>query len=238
MSEMAGRIAIQVGATCLQMNLGGKGLLLGGVPGVPPARVVIIGGGIVGTESARMAMGMGANVTIVDKDLNRLRQLDALFGPNLKTLYSTSWNIEEAVSKADLVIGAVLIPGKTAPKLVTRKMIQKMAHGSVIVDVAIDQGGCIETAKPTTHADPTYEVDGVVHYCVTNMPGACARTSTQALTNATMDYALTIAKNGWKKALKNNPGLRNGLNVCLGKVTNEHVATDLGYEYLAAETLL
>lgn len=238
MSEMAGRIAIQVGATCLQMNHGGKGLLLGGVPGVPPARVVIIGGGIVGTEAARMALGMGANVTIVDKDLNRLRQLDALYGPNLKTLYSTSLNIEEAVSKADLVVGAVLIPGKTAPRLVTRKMIQQMSHGSVIVDVAIDQGGCVETAMPTTHADPIYEVDGVVHYCVTNMPGACARTSTQALTNATMDYAIMIANKGWKKALKENPGLRNGLNVCLGTVTNEHVAVDLGYDYVAPENML
>lgn len=235
MSEMAGRIAIQVGATCLQMNFGGKGLLLGGVPGVPPARVVIIGGGIVGTEAARMALGMGANVTIIDKDLNRLRQLDGLYGPNLKTLYSTSWNIEEAVAKADLVIGAVLIPGKTAPKLVTRKMVSQMTHGSVIVDVAIDQGGCVETASPTTHANPTYEVDGVVHYCVTNMPGACARTSTQALTNATMDYALTIANKGWKKALKENTGLRHGLNVCLGKVTYEPVAADLGYEYVAPE---
>lgn len=238
MSEIAGRIAIQVGATCLQMNHGGKGLLLGGVPGVPPARVVIIGGGIVGTESARMALGMGANVTIVDKDLNRLRQLDALFGPSLKTLYSNSLNIEEAVSKADLVVGAVLIPGKTAPKLVTKKMIKQMSHGSVVVDVAIDQGGCLETAVPTTHADPIYEVDGVVHYCVTNMPGACARTATQALTNATLDYALTIANKGWKKALKDNPCLRNGLNVCFGHVTNEHVAVDLGYDYVAPETML
>lgn len=238
MSEVAGRIAIQVGATCLQLNHGGKGLLLGGVPGVAPARVVIIGGGIVGTESARMALGMGANVIIIDKDLSRLRQLDVLFGPNLKTLYSTSWNIEEAVAKADLVIGAVLIPGKTAPKLVTRNMVNRMTHGSVIVDVAIDQGGCVETALPTTHAEPTYEVNGVVHYCVTNMPGACARTSTEALTNATMDYALLIANKGWKRALRESQGLRNGLNVCLGAVTNEHVASDLGYTYVAPESFL
>lgn len=238
MSEIAGRIAIQVGATCLQLNHGGRGLLLGGVPGVAPARVVVIGGGVVGTESARMAMGLGADVTIFDKDLNRLRALDALFGPHLKTLYSAPLAIEEAVSQADLVIGSVLIPGKTAPKLITRAMVKKMAPGSVIVDVAIDQGGCTETSKPTTHTDPTYVVDGVIHYCVTNMPGACARTSTQALTNATMDYALKIANKGWKLALLENPGLRNGLNVCDGHVTNESVAHDLGYIYVAPERLL
>lgn len=238
MSEIAGRISIQVGAMCLQLNHGGKGLLLGGVPGVFPARVAIIGGGVVGTEAARMAMGFGANVTIIDKDLNRLRQLDALFGPNLKTLYSTSYAIEDAVVKADLVVGSVLIPGKLAPKLVTRKMVSQMSPGSVIVDVAIDQGGCCETAVPTTHAKPTYVVDGVVHYCVTNMPGACARTATQALTNATMDYALMIANKGYKQALKDNVGLRNGLNVCHGKVTNEHVAVDLGYEYIPPEKVL
>jgi alanine dehydrogenase len=238
MSEIAGRIAIQVGATTLQLNNGGKGLLLGGVPGVFPARVVVIGGGVVGTEAARMAMGLGASVTIIDKDLNRLRTLDAHFGPNLKTLYSTSQNIEEAVKLADLVIGAVLIPGKTAPKLVTEKMISQMSPGSVIVDVAIDQGGCVETARPTTHDDPTYEVHGVIHYCVTNMPGACARTSTQALTNATMDYALAIANKGYKKALMDNPGLRNGLNVYHGLVTNESVAHDLDYEYTPPERAL
>lgn len=238
MSEIAGRIAIQVGATSLQLNNGGRGLLLGGVPGVSPARVVVIGGGIVGTESARMAMGLGADVTIFDKDLNRLRALDALFGPHLKTLYSSPLAIEEAVTRADLVIGAVLIPGKTAPKLITRAMVQKMAPGSVIVDVAIDQGGCTETSKPTTHANPTYVVDGVVHYCVTNMPGACARTSTQALTNATMDYALKIANKGWKQALLENPGLCHGLNVCLGHVTNESVAHDLNYPYISPESLL
>lgn len=238
MSEMAGRISIQVGATCLQMNNGGKGLLLGGVPGVFPARVIVIGGGVVGTEAARMAMGLGASVTIIDKDLNRLRALDALFGPHLKTLYSTSANIEEALMLADVVVGSVLIPGKTAPKLVTRQMIKKMAPGSVFIDVAIDQGGCSETSKPTTHTDPTYVVDGVIHYCVTNMPGACALTSTKALTNATMDYALKIANNGWKKALKESAGLRDGLNVCLGQVTNASVAADLGYKYTPPEKLL
>lgn len=238
MSEIAGRIAIQVGATSLQLNNGGKGLLLGGVPGVAPARVVVIGGGVVGTEAARMALGLGAHVTIVDRDLSRLRTLDALFGPSLNTLYSTSQNIEEAVMVADLVIGAVLIPGKTAPKLVTEKMIKQMSPGSVVVDVAIDQGGCFETARPTTHDDPTYVVDQVVHYCVTNMPGACARTATLALTNATMDSAREIAKKGWQKAISENPGLRNGLNVCLGKVTNQFVAYDLGHEYILPETLL
>jgi len=238
MSEIAGRIAIQVGAVSLQMNNQGRGVLLGGVPGVVPARVLIIGGGVVGTEAARMAMGLGADVTILDKDLNRLRQLDALFGPHLKTLYSSSAAIEDSLPRTDLVIGAVLIPGKTAPKLLTREMLKLMPHGSVIVDVAIDQGGCVETSRPTTHAEPTYIVDHIVHYCVTNMPGACARTSTQALTNATMDYALTIANNGWKKALKENVGLRKGLNVCLGHVTNEFVAHDLGYSLVPAETFL
>ncbi len=238
MSEIAGRIAIQVGATSLQLNHGGRGVLLGGVPGVPPANVVVIGGGVVGTESARMAMGLGANVTILDRDLNRLRMLDSLFGPNLMTLYSSPLAIEESVAKADLVIGAVLIPGKKAPRLIKRDMIKNMAAGSVIVDVAIDQGGCTETSKPTTHADPTYVVDGVVHYCVTNMPGACARTSTQALTNATGDYALLIANKGWRKAMLDHVGLRHGLNVCYGQVTNESVAHDLGYTYVSAESLL
>lgn len=238
MSEIAGRIAIQVGATSLQLNHGGKGLLLGGVPGVFPARVVVIGGGVVGTEAARMALGLGASVTIIDRDLNRLRQLDALFGPSLKTLYSTSLSIEEAVKMADLVIGSVLIPGKTAPKLVTEEMVKKMSPGSVVVDVAIDQGGCFETARPTTHANPTYVLHDVVHYCVTNMPGACARTATQALTNATMDYALMIANKGWKKALREHAGLREGLNVCFGHVTNASVAADLGYDYVPAEKMI
>jgi len=235
MSEIAGRIAIQAGATYLQLNNGGKGLLIGGVPGVPPARVTIIGGGIVGTESARMAIGLEGDVTILDRDISRLRALDLQFGPRLKTVYSSPLAIEEAVAQADLVIGAVLIPGKTAPKLITRSMIKKMSPGSVFIDVAIDQGGCSETSKPTTHGKPTYVVDGIVHYCVTNMPGACARTATYALTNVTMSYALAIANKGYKAALMENPGLKNGLNVCLGHITNESVAHDLGYAYVAPE---
>jgi alanine dehydrogenase len=238
MSEMAGRIAIQVGATCLQLNHGGKGILLGGVPGVMPARVSIIGGGVVGTEAARMALGLGASVTVLDKDLNRLRTLDSLFGPALTTLYSSPVAIEESIAQSDLVIGAVLIPGKTAPKLITRQMIKRMTPGSVMVDVAIDQGGCAETSRPTTHSEPIYTVDGVIHYCVTNMPGACARTSTQALTNATMDYALFIANVGYKKALLENSSLRHGLNVCAGHVTNKSVAHDLGYPYISSEKAL
>lgn len=238
MSEIAGRLSIQVAATCLQMNNGGRGVLLGGVPGVFPGRVAVIGGGVVGTEAARMAMGLGASVTIIDKDLNRLRALDALFGPHLRTMYSTPASIAEVLEKSDAVIGAVLIPGKTAPKLVTREMIRSMAPGSVFIDVAIDQGGCAETSRPTSHTDPTYVVDGVVHYCVTNMPGACARTSTLALTNATMDYALKIANKGYRVALKEHAGLRDGLNVCLGHVANEHVAADLGYKYVPPMEML
>lgn len=238
MSEIAGRISIQVGATALQLNQGGKGVLLGGVPGVAPGKVAIIGGGIVGTEAARMAIGLGASVVVLDRDINRLRELDALFGPQLRTLYSTPFSIEEVLKESDLVIGAVLVPGKTAPRLVTKEMIKKMAPGSVIVDVAIDQGGCLETSRPTTHADPTYVVEGVVHYCVTNMPGACARTATLALTHATMPYALALANKGYVKALLDNAGLMQGLNVCLGKVTNESVAHDLGYEYVPPQTML
>lgn len=231
MSEIAGRISIQIGATALQMNQGGKGILLGGVPGVSPAQVMIIGGGASGTEAARMALGLGANVTLFDTDLERLRALDALYGPLLKTVYSTSQAIEENIKNADLVVGAVLIPGKMAPKVVTEKMIRQMTPGSIVIDIAIDQGGCFETSRPTTHAHPTYIVDDVVHYCVTNMPGACARTATQALTNATTRYAMEIANKGWRKAIE-QIGLRNGLNVCLGDVTNAAVAQDLGYDYV------
>lgn len=238
MSEIAGRLSIQVGATLLQLNQGGKGVLLGGVPGVLPAKVTIVGGGVAGTEAARMAMGLGAITTIIDKDMNRLRELDALFGPLLGTLYSTPLDIEASVREADLVVGAVLIPGKTAPRLVTKEMIKQMAPGSVVVDISIDQGGCFETSRPTTHDDPTYIVDGVVHYCVTNMPSACARTATLALTHATLPYALSIANKGYVKAMTENHGLRMGLNTCLGKVTNESVAHDLGYQYVAPETLL
>lgn len=238
MSEIAGRLSIQVAVNYLQMNYGGKGLLLGGVPGVPPAKVVIIGGGYVGREAARMAMGLGAHVTILDRNMNTLRELDALFGPHLDTLLSNSQNIEEAVKACDVLIGAVLIPGKTTPKLVTKEMVKQMTPGSVIVDVAIDQGGCVETSKPTTHANPIYAVNGVIHYCVTNMPGACARTATLALTNASLDYALLLANKGYPLALLENVGLRNGLNVCDGKVTNPSVAFDLGYEYVPPEALL
>ena len=238
MSEIAGRISIQAGAVSLQMNNGGKGLLLGGVPGVFPANVVVIGGGVVGTEAARMAMGLGANVTILDNNLDRLRTLDAQYGPTLKTLYSTQSEIELVTSWADLVIGAVLIPGKTAPRLITRKMLRNMHEGSVIVDVAIDQGGCTETSRPTTHGDPTYVEEGVLHYCVANMPGACARTSTMALTNATMSYALDIANKGWRQALTQHSGLREGLNVCYGAVTNESVAHDLGYSFTPPEEVI
>jgi len=238
MSEIAGRIAIQAGAVSLQKNHGGKGVLLGGVPGVSPANVVIIGGGVVGTEAARMAMGLGANVVILDRNLEQLRTLDQQFGPNLKTLYSTSQSLEEAVIEADLLIGAVLIPGKLAPRLVSHELVKKMSEGSVIVDVAIDQGGCVETSKPTTHNDPIYEVDGVIHYCVANMPGACAFTATKALTHATMDEAMAIANKGYKKALLEDTGLLEGLNVHLGQVTNKHVADDLGYAYQPANQAL
>lgn len=238
MSEMAGRISIQAGATALQLSNGGKGVLLGGVTGVPPAQVTVIGAGIVGTQAARMAMGLGADVVIMDNNLHRLRDLDALFGPRLKTDFSSPAAIEKNVTQSDLVVGSVLIPGKMAPKLVTREMVRKMSPGSVIVDVAIDQGGCFETSRPTTHTNPTYVVDGVVHYCVTNMPGACGRTSTQALTNATMPYALRIANKGYKLAAKEDPGLMLGINVCLGHVTNEAVAHDLNYEYVPPSKLM
>lgn len=238
MSEVAGRLSIQVGAMCLQMNNGGKGVLLGGVPGVLPAKVLIIGGGSAGTEAARMAIGLGADTTILDTNMRRLRYLDALFGHQLKTLYSTKLAIEEQIKTADLIIGAVLIHGKKAPKLITRDMLKLMESGTVLVDIAIDQGGCFETSKPTTHDNPTYIVDDIVHYCVANMPGACAHTSTLALTNATMQYALAIANKGVKKALEEDLHLRKGLNVCLGKVTCEPVASDLGYDYVPPEHML
>lgn len=238
MSEVAGRMAIQAGATALQMANGGKGLLLGGVPGVPSAKVVILGGGVVGTQAARMAMGFGADVTILEKRLSRLRELDDLYGPQLKTLYSTPVSIEESVIGADLVIGAVLIPGKMAPKLISEALVRKMSPGSVIVDVAIDQGGCSETSRATTHSNPIYITHNVVHYCVANMPGGCARTSTYALTNAIAPYALALANKGYKQALKDDVGLKNGLNVCLGQVTNEPVALDCGYTYHKPDSFL
>ena len=237
MSEIAGRLAIQAGATALQMNNGGRGVLLGGIPGVKSGKVVVLGGGISGTEAMRMALGLGADVTIFDRNLTRLRELDQLFAPALKTVFSTPSAVEEAVMEADLVVGAVLIPGKMAPKLVTKEMVKKMKPGSVIVDISIDQGGCIETSKPTTHSNPTYVVDGVIHYAVTNMPAACARTSTMGLTNATLPYALKIAGLGYKEALRQDKHLREGLNVYFGKVTNKSVAEDLGYEYHSFESL-
>lgn len=233
MSEIAGRLSIQVGGTALQMINGGKGRLLGGVPGVKPAKVLVIGGGVVGTEAARMAMGSGADVTIFDLSLDRLRDLDVLFGPRLKTMYSSSTNLEKELLDADLVIGAVLIHGAAAPRLISKDFLKKMEKGTVIVDVAIDQGGCFETSKPTSHSDPIYIVDGIVHYCVTNMPGAVARTSTEALTNATLGYALKIAKKGWKVACSEDEGLKLGLNVCLGKVTSKPVATSLNMPHHA-----
>lgn len=238
MSEIAGRFAIQAGANALQMINGGRGVLLGGIPGVKPGKVVVLGAGVVGTEAMRMALGLGADVTIFDRSLNRLRELDKLFAPALKTLFSTPAAIEKEVMRADLVIGAVLIPGKKAPRLVTRDMVKKMQPGSVIIDVAVDQGGCIETIRPTTHSEPTYLVDGVVHYGVTNMPAACARTSTQGLTNATLPYALKLANMGYKKAMMEDKGLMEGLNVFYGKVTNPFVAEDLGYEYHSPMSLL
>lgn len=230
MSEIAGRVSIQVGAASLQMANGGRGVLLGGVPGVAPGKVTVIGGGVVGTHAARMAMGLGADVTILDNNLTRIRELDDLFGHSLKALYSTPASIEEAVAEADLVVGGVLIPGQKAPRLVTAKMVKKMKRGSVIVDVAIDQGGCCETSRPTSHSAPTYEVDGVIHYCVTNMPGAVARTSTLALTNATLPYALQLANKGYKKACEEDSGLAMGLNVVLGHMTNRDVWIALGEE--------
>lgn len=235
MSEIAGRIAVQAGATALQMANGGRGVLLGGVPGVDPGKVVVIGGGVVGTHSARMALGLGADVTILDNNLSRLRELDALYGPRLKTLFASPGNIEHAVTMADLVVGAVLVPGKLAPRLITKQMVSKMLKGSVIVDVAIDQGGCCETSKPTTHTHPMYVVDGVVHYCVANMPGACARSATIALTNATMSYAIKLANKGYKAAFKEDVGFMEGLNLYKGQVTNKAVATDLGYDFVPPE---
>lgn len=237
MSEVAGRLAIQAGATALQKAHGGRGILLGGVPGVLPAKVTVLGGGVVGLHAARMAVGLGADVTILDRSLPRLRQLDELFAGRVHTRYSTIDALEEEVFSADLVIGAVLIPGAAAPKLVTREMLSGMKRGSVIVDVAIDQGGCFETSKATTHSDPTFEVDGVVHYCVANMPGAVPVTSAAALNNATLQYGLQLADRGLA-ALTENRHLRNGLNVHRGRVTNLAVAEALGYEGHAPETLL
>jgi alanine dehydrogenase len=238
MSEVAGRMSVQVGAHCLEKEQGGKGVLLGGVPGVKAAKVVIIGGGVSGTNAARMAMGMEAYVTVIDKSLSRLYELDLQFGSQLHTLFSTVENIENEVLEADLVIGAVLVPGAAAPKLVTRDMVRRMKPGSVIVDIAIDQGGCFETSRPTTHAAPTYVDQGVVHYCVTNMPGAVARTSTFALNNATLPFVLALADKGWRKALQDDVHLRRGLNVHAGAVTFEAVAAGLALPFHPPERVL
>jgi len=238
MSEVAGRMAVQAGAHCLEREAGGAGILLGGVPGVKAANVVVLGGGVVGTNAIRVAMGMEAQVTVIDRSLPRLKELDFQFGGRLNTIYSTVESIEHYVAEADLVIGAVLVPGAAAPRLVSRQMVREMRDRSVVVDVAIDQGGCIETARPTTHSKPTYVEEGVVHYCVANMPGAVARTSTFALNNATLPYVLALAEKGYRQALLDDPGLLEGLNIHQGSVTYEAVATALGYEYVPARRVL
>ncbi|MDX1756344.1 MAG: alanine dehydrogenase [Marinobacter sp.] len=238
MSEVAGRMSVQAGAWCLEKAMGGRGVLLGGVPGVPPARVTVIGGGVVGQSAVAMAVGMGADVTVLDRNIEVLRALDHRYGNRVHTLFSTRDALEQSVSQADLVIGAVLIPGASAPKLVTREMLRQMANGSVIVDVAIDQGGCVETSRPTTHADPTFVEEGVVHYCVANMPGAVARTSSQALSHVTLPFIVALADRGPVAALLANPHLRAGLNVCDGKVTYREVAEAHGYQYTEPEPLL
>jgi alanine dehydrogenase len=233
MSEVAGRMSVQVGAASLQKANGGLGVLLGGVPGVTPAKVVILGGGVSGTNAAEMAVGMRADVTVVDRSLPRLRQLDAIFGGRLKTAASTTEAIEALVTQADLVIGAVLVAGAAAPKLVTHAMVKKMKPGSVMVDISIDQGGCFETSRPTTHTEPTFVVDGVVHYCVTNMPGAVARTSTFALTNATLPFVKALAQRGVAEALAHDPHLAHGVNVHDGAIAHAAVARDLGLPHRA-----
>jgi alanine dehydrogenase len=238
MSEVAGRLAPQVGAHALEKAAGGRGILLGGVPGVPAAEVIILGGGVSGTHAATIALGMGANVTVVDRSAEALKRLSAQFGTGVRTIFSTRTAIEELAKRADLLIGTVLVPGAAAPKLVTRAMLKTMKPGAVIVDVAIDQGGCCETSKATTHSHPTYVVDDIVHYCVANMPGAVARTSTFALNNATLPFALALADKGWRQALKDDVHLRAGLNVYDGQVTCEPVAEAHGLAYKSAESVL
>jgi len=232
MSEVAGRMSVQVGAYCLQKASGGSGVLLGGVPGVAPAKVVILGGGVAGTAAAEMAVGLRAEVVVIDRSLRRLRELSDLFGNQLKTVYSTVDAIDRYVTDADLVVGSVLLPGAAAPKLVTRDMVKRMRNGSAMVDISIDQGGCFETSRPTSHADPIYVEEGVVHYCVTNMPGAVARTSAYALNNATLPFVHALAGKGWKKAVQEDEHLLNGLNVHAGNVTYKAVADNLGLEYV------
>lgn len=238
MSEVAGRMAIQVGAHYLEKMSGGRGILLGGVPGVPAARVVIIGGGVVGTNSAKMAVGMGAHVTIIDNNLDRLRELDDIFLSKISTLASSAYMIHDAISQADLIVGAVLVPGAAAPKLVTQKMLKDVPNGAVIVDVAVDQGGCIETTHPTTHSNPTFYVEGVLHYCVANMPGAVPRTSTFALTNATLPYALKLANKGFYDAIGSDPGLKEGVNTYNGNCTYEAVASAQGIPFTSLDSLI
>jgi alanine dehydrogenase len=238
MSEVAGRMSVQVGATFLEKMNGGRGILLGGVPGVPAANVVILGGGIVGTEAAKMAVGLGAKVTIIDRNLDRLRQLDDIFLSKVQTLASSHYAIEEAISHADLVIGAVLVVGAAAPKLVTREMLHVIPQGAVLVDVAVDQGGCFETTHATTHSNPTYYEEGVLHYCVANMPGAVPRTSTFALTNATLPYALDLANKGFEQAIKDDAGLQEGVNTYAGKLTYEAVATSQKLEFTPLSSLI
>jgi alanine dehydrogenase len=238
MSEVAGRMSVQVGATFLEKMNGGKGILLGGVPGVPAANVVILGGGVVGTEAAKMAVGLGAKVTIIDINLDRLRQLDDIFLSKVQTVASSRYSIHEAISHADVVIGGVLVVGAAAPKLVTRDMLKDVPSGSVLVDVAVDQGGCFETTHATTHSNPTYYEEGVLHYCVANMPGAVPRTSTFALTNATLPYALALANKGFEQAIRDDEGLKEGVNTYAGKLTYEAVATSQNLEYTPLETLI
>lgn len=238
MSEVAGRMAIQAAAHALEKTQGGMGVLIGGVPGVAPANVVVLGGGVVGINAARMAMGLGADVTILDKSIARLKTLDEQFGPRLKTIYATAESVDQAVTQADIVIGAVLLPGAKSPKLISRARLKEMKPGSVLVDVSIDQGGCFESSRPTTHDKPTYQEQGVIHYCVANMPGAVARTSTFALTNATLPFVLALANKGVNKALLDDLHLLAGLNIYRGKVTYQAVAEAHSYEFVKPETVL
>jgi len=238
MSEVAGRLAPQVGAWTLQKANGGRGILLGGVPGVEPARVTIIGGGVVGTNAAKVALGMGADVTVLERSITRMRQLDDIFHGNVKTIFASAGSTAEQLITSDLLIGAVLVPGATAPMLVSRSQLSSMKPGAAIVDVAIDQGGCFETSKATTHEDPIYDVDGIIHYCVANMPGAVARTSTIALGNATMPFILSLANKGWRNACKENDHLLNGLNVHLGNITYKAVAEALDLKFISPESAL
>ncbi len=238
MSEVAGRVAVQAGAHCLEKAQGGAGILLGGVSGVDPGRVLVLGGGVAGLNAARMALGLEAEVTVVDRSLARLRQIDELFGGRIKTLYSTLDGIEQQLRGADLVIGSVLVPGAAAPRLVSRAMLAEMKPGSVLADIAIDQGGCFESSRPTTHQQPTYEEAGIIHYCVANIPSAVARTATLALTNATLPYVLAIAERGWCEALRHDAGLLQGLNVHRGEVACEAVARDRGRPWVAPASVL